>query len=404
MNLIGIFSIAQINQSIFLIARNTGEKQLANNDTIRVFGFATSLNAQPNVPGPTLIMNEGDSIEIDVWNVSQGAPHTIHLHGLDVNQQNDGVPHLSFDIPHMDHGFYYFKAPHAGTYLYHCHVASTIHVQAGMYGLIIVRPPNGSYTTYTGGDSFDNELPLFMSEIDTTWHRDSVLLHDHDTSLSIHLVDIPDYDPQHFLVNGFSDQQIVQNQIALNTNVGKVSYVRLANIGYFGTRIIFPSALNAKIVTSDGRPLPNPEINDTVYVYPGERYGVLVEPSTPLMDSITIEYINMNNSVVKGVQKVAVDVGPLGIPDFKNAELSLSIFPNPFQSETTVQLTVNVSSKIKVNVKDLNGKIIGVLANKLFEPGNYQLKFEDNSLAKGVYLIEVLKDNKQLVSKKIIKL
>ena len=125
-----LFASSQQDLNFLLIARNTGEKILTNNDTIRVFGFAQSLGEQPGVPGPTLEMNEGDSVHIDLWNVSQGAPHTIHLHGLDVDQQNDGVPHLSFDVHHMDHGYYHFKAPHAGTYLYHCHVASTIHVHS----------------------------------------------------------------------------------------------------------------------------------------------------------------------------------------------------------------------------------------------------------------------------------
>ena len=98
-----------------LIARNIGKKILDDGTEIRTFGYATKLSENPDIPGPTLIYEQGDSVTIDMWNVSQGAPHTIHLHGLDVNQQNDGVPHLSFDVEHMDHGFYRFMAPHPGT-------------------------------------------------------------------------------------------------------------------------------------------------------------------------------------------------------------------------------------------------------------------------------------------------
>ena len=101
-------SVAQQTVNELIIARNTGKKVLANMDTIRVFGFAQDLLYNPNVPGPTITANEGDSVHLDLWNVSQGAPHTIHLHGLDVDQQNDGVPHLSFDVAHMDHGFLSF--------------------------------------------------------------------------------------------------------------------------------------------------------------------------------------------------------------------------------------------------------------------------------------------------------
>ena len=133
-------AMAQEVVNHLLIARNLGEKVMHDGLSLRTFGFAQTLNEQPPIPGPTLYANEGDSVVLDLFNVSQGAPHTIHLHGLDVNQENDGVPHLSFEVHHMDHGFYYFVAPHPGTYFYHCHVVSSIHVQAGMYGVFIVKP------------------------------------------------------------------------------------------------------------------------------------------------------------------------------------------------------------------------------------------------------------------------
>ncbi|MBL4707726.1 MAG: multicopper oxidase domain-containing protein [Flavobacteriales bacterium] len=401
--LLELHSVAQIDQSILLIARNSGTKQLADSSNIRIFGFANSLSSQPNVPGPTLTMNEGDSIKIHLWNVSQGAPHTIHLHGLDVDQQNDGVPHLSFDVAHQDHGFYYFKAPHAGTYLYHCHVASTVHVQAGMYGLIIVKPPDGSNTTWSGGYSFDTELSLFMSEIDTTWHTDSVLLHPHDTSMTVHIVSIPDYNPQFFLVNGYSDQQIIENQIELNTDQNKISYLRLANIGYYGNRVIIPSQLNARIVSSDGRPLPQLEYSDTIYVYPGERYGVIVDPQSDFSDSIRIEYLNMNNLLVKGVEKVAVNVGVVGLPDFENKHITIQVFPNPFKDRLYIKMIINKSSKVQINIKDVNGKLVQQVAEKKYTPGEYKLSIENNALIKGTYFITVFTNKKELIIKKIIK-
>ena len=178
--LIGLNTEAQIDYSKLIIGRTTGQKDLHDGNSTRIMGFAETLSEEIDIPGPTIYMNEGDSVEIDFWNMSQGAPHTIHLHGLDVDQANDGVPNLSFDVHHMDHGYYRFKAPHAGTYLYHCHVVSTIHVQAGMYGVIIVRPPSGdANTTWDGGETYDREFIWTSSEIDTNWHTNAVL--DHDT-------------------------------------------------------------------------------------------------------------------------------------------------------------------------------------------------------------------------------
>ncbi len=363
---------SQQDLDFLLIARNTGEKIIASDDTIRVFGFAQSLGEHPSIPGPTLEMNEGDSVHIDLWNVSQGAPHTIHLHGLDVDQQNDGVPHLSFDVHHMDHGYYHFKAPHAGTYLYHCHVASTIHVQAGMYGLIIIRPPNGGNTTWDGGHAYTNEHTFFLSEIDTSWHTDSVLLHDHDTTLTIHQVEIPDYNPQFFLVNGLSDQQLVNENTVFNSAVGQVDYTRLANIGFCGVRVIFPPELNAQIVASDGRPLPTEEISDTVYLFPGERFGVLTDPSSEFTGEITFDYIDMNTMQTKNTQVVPVIVsGFAGNDEVSISNDNVQISPNPFISKLEVEFELEYADAIGFQIVDFNGRIIEKVAPKNFEVGTH---------------------------------
>ncbi|MFT5600940.1 MAG: hypothetical protein ACI9N1_001177 [Flavobacteriales bacterium] len=397
--------ISQQHVNVSLIARNTGEKILSTNDTIRVFGFATSLGSQPGVPGPTIIANEGDSVHIDVWNVSQGAPHTIHLHGLDVDQENDGVPHLSFDIPHMDHGYYNFKAPHAGTYLYHCHVASTIHVQAGMYGLIVIKPSDGSNTTWNGGYEFTEEHSYFLSEIDTVWHRDSILLHDHDTSMMIHQLNIPDYHPQYFLINGLSDQQLTNEGVALNMAVNQIDYVRLANIGYFGVRVIFPTELNARIISSDGRPLNMEEISDTAVVYPGERFGVLIEPTMEFNGQIYYEYFNLNTNQIIGNQMVEVEVsGFLDMDTELSNVLELEIFPNPVLKGLSIHLNTDISSDIQLQIVDMNGNIVWNDNKEIFFLGNQSIYIEDLKLISGTYIVQVKNNEKVIGVKKFIKL
>ena len=308
------------------MAEIQAQRFLSDGNKIRVFGFTHDFGENPSVPGPTIEGFEGDSILIDFWNISQGAPHTIHLHGLDVDQANDGVPHLSFEVHHMDHGYYRFKAPHPGTYLYHCHVVSSIHVQAGMYGLVIIRPKNDTNVTWENGYSFHTEATLFMSEIDTFWHHDSVLLHEYDTSMSHHMVALPKYHPQHFLVNGKSnwqlDNQIIQGKA--NANI----YLRLANIGYFYNRVIIPKGLHGLLIDSDGRPLPNALQSDTIEVFPGERYGMILAPTEEMDDSIVVQYINMNTGTIANEQAVAIQIeGYLGIEH--PSSQAYSLWPNP---------------------------------------------------------------------------
>ena len=321
--------LSQIDQTQLLVGRTTGTHTLHDGNSTRIFGFAETLGADIYLPGPTIHVTEGDSVEIDFWNVSQGAPHTIHLHGLDVNQENDGVPSLSFDVHHMDHGFYKFKAPHPGTYIYHCHVVSTIHVQAGMYGVIIVTPSNGdNLSTWNGGESFDRDFLWTASEIDTNWHTDAVLDHPHDT-INPQPMFVPDnYLPQYFLVNGQSGSQLTDVNNYYTAGVNEKVYMRLVNIGYQGVRYIFPSNVNARTISSDGRPLPTDFINDTVEVLPGERYGTIIQLGSDALYPVEVQHFNLNTQEIESSQDVTIRTSDVSLADEPAIERTL-IYPNP---------------------------------------------------------------------------
>jgi len=325
-------------QSQFLvIGRNTGMYPALDGNSIRIFGFTQTLSSPVYIPAPTLTFIEGDSVEVDFWNVSQGAPHTIHLHGLDLDQQNDGVPHLSFEVGHMEHGYYRFRAPHAGTYLYHCHVTSPIHVQAGMYGLVVIRPPGGGNTTWAGGYEYDSDHAWLTSEMDTFWHQEAVLNHDHDSTNPGMQVLLPDYHPQYFLVNGLSENQLTDPNERLTAAVNERVYLRLANVGFMANRYEFPPGLNALIVSSDGRPLPATESSDTLWVFPGERFGVMLTPQQEFVSTVAVGFVDLNTLNQKSVQHIPVTVsGYFGVND--PARTDLFVFPNPTADLLSVRL------------------------------------------------------------------
>ncbi|MFY0644057.1 MAG: multicopper oxidase domain-containing protein [Bacteroidia bacterium] len=390
--------LAQIDKDFFLIARNTGEKQLADSSIITVFGFAEDLSTHPSIPGPTLIMNEGDSVEIDLWNVSQGAPHTIHLHGLDVDQENDGVPSLSFEVLHMDHGFYRFEAPHAGTYLYHCHVVSTIHVQAGMYGLIIVKEKNNEKKTWTDGYDYDREFAFLNSEIDTVWHRDSVLDHPHGDTVT--LVAIPPYHPQFFLVNGYSDQQLIDNEVKVYGAKNEAIYLRLANVGYYGNTFHFPPELDATIIASDGRPLPQSEQSDSIVILPGERYGVMLYPTDTLNSQISVDYFNLNSYRTEGNQFLEVNILETASKE-EQINIEPLVYPNPFTSHFSLELGELGQNVTGLQIAELNGKVV------------WETKVQDvtkiesvdlRGLNSGIYILQIATSDGSIFIKKLVKL
>ena len=78
-------------------------------------------------PSAHIEIVEGEMVSIDVLNASN-MDHTIHLHGLDVDQANDGVATTSQPIAPFETFTYQFIAPFAGTYHYHCHIDTVLHL------------------------------------------------------------------------------------------------------------------------------------------------------------------------------------------------------------------------------------------------------------------------------------
>lgn len=93
------------------------------------------------VPGNFLRVRQGDTIEFHLLNHPDSKmPHNIDLHA--VNGPGGGAT-SSFTAPGHRTRFT-FKALHAGLFVYHCATAPVgMHVANGMYGLILVEPPEG---------------------------------------------------------------------------------------------------------------------------------------------------------------------------------------------------------------------------------------------------------------------
>jgi FtsP/CotA-like multicopper oxidase with cupredoxin domain len=397
--LLAFVANSQVNPDVMLISKIDLAPQypMWDNTPTQLMGY-TRLIGQPIVlPSPTLEFTEGDTVDIGMWNLSQGPPHTIHLHGLDVDQQNDGVPHLSFDVPHDDTGFYHMVVPHPGTYLYHCHVVSTIHVQAGMYGMLIVRPVSGNNVTWdNGGYNYDKEFAWLTSELDTVWHHDSIINHPHDTTQTVH--HIPHFAPQYFLINGKSETQLNDPSIKVDLSVNETGYMRLANIGYCGNRIVFPSELDVQIVSSDGRPLPMVGTSDTLEVYPGERYGVLISSTAEFTDSISVEYLDMNTGLVKNIQRVSINVRGYFSINEEEEILQFNAFPNPASDLLEIAIQMRKPTKASIILTDIHGKVILEMNRKL---NNENLIINTETIAAGMYVLHI-NTEKQHLSKKII--
>ena len=321
---------------------------------IRVYGIASKLSEAPHIPAKTLYCNEGDTLVLKALSISQGDHHTVHLHGMDATTPNDGDPATSFWLSHQQETTYTVSAAHAGTYLYHCHVADVLHVQMGMYGLIVVKPQDGSNTAWTGGPSFDHSYNWILSEVDPFWH-DSIPKHD-PVADTVH---IPPYLPKYFLINGKSETQLPLNDsTVIRAAPGQTVYLRVGSIGFFYERLIFPSWMHARKIDSDGRPLDNAIQNDTVEIAPGERFGVLLDAPSIRSDNINVEFVNMNTDSVWSTQHVPVIIGSASVGKNEIETHTLSAFPNPAGTSVTFSIEGYKNAQADVEIFNVLGKII----------------------------------------------
>jgi FtsP/CotA-like multicopper oxidase with cupredoxin domain len=100
---------------------------------------AWAFNGQ--VPGPELSATVGDVLEVTLRNRNIGRGVTLHWHGYDVPNSQDGVPGVTQAAVLPGQEFLYrFRADQAGTYWYHTHAVSDVGVRMGLYGVLVVRP------------------------------------------------------------------------------------------------------------------------------------------------------------------------------------------------------------------------------------------------------------------------
>jgi FtsP/CotA-like multicopper oxidase with cupredoxin domain len=68
-------------------------------------------------------------------------PHTVHFHGFpNASSVFDGLPESGLSINMGASLTYYYNLVDPGTFMYHCHVEATEHMQMGMLGNLYVRP------------------------------------------------------------------------------------------------------------------------------------------------------------------------------------------------------------------------------------------------------------------------
>ena len=320
----------QVTNDIWLQAKMTGNLWLDGGGSTEFWGYGiydpvSGPGPAIYLPGPLLRFNEGDSVNVHFLN---NAPedHTIHWHGLDVNTANDGVPTTSSTVEPDSTRVYRFLCTNAGTFNYHCHVFTTLHLAMGMYGLFVVDPDSTRTRIYTNGPRYTKDYNWLASEHNTNWS---------DNILSPGLLTL--YQADYLMLNGKSGSQLLTGPSSVTGTTNDTIAMRLGNMGYGMVRYIFPPAADMTVYMSDGRAIPNPTNTDTIDVYSGERYSVILDPDSEFNEMVTIEYFDLRTNELLGTNLVPIIIDDLSLEENEKVP-GIELLGNPVQDYLTFKI------------------------------------------------------------------
>jgi hypothetical protein len=170
-----IAGVDGVTGTTFSLTAQEGNISIADGGSIYSWGYGIDGNMQ--LPGPTLIVNQGDTITITLSNALPVAAGNVSIvfPGQAVAASGGVEGSLTREAPNGGSVQYTFTATNAGTYEYHSGTQPDLQVEMGLYGALIVRPsslPAGcSAAAYNHPDAcYDREYLYVLSEIDYDIH------------------------------------------------------------------------------------------------------------------------------------------------------------------------------------------------------------------------------------------
>jgi len=356
------------NVSCMHLTGGDGWVTMGDGEELYVFGFSdvtgipqnqvlTKGIFRTNSPAPTIRMREGDEFYLTLTNVGTFNrpdlfdPHTVHYHGFpNASAIFDGLPESAVAINQQASITYYYNNREPGTYMYHCHVEATEHMQMGMLGNLYVDPiqnqtgiggtvespdtatqagqegGSGPYGyVYNDGDgstAYDVEYPIQLQAFDKVFHDAS-----RDTQ-PLPFADMIDTYPT-LNGRGYPDTAVAGNLLPpapnscggdtvfceqpssqpvsslITANVGDRILLRMSNLGIVQHYTITVMGIPMKVVGRDARLLRGPDGTDVVYetnvvnLGGGESTDVIldtngVEAGTYFLYATNLNYLSNN--------------------------------------------------------------------------------------------------------------
>ena len=243
-----------ITGTTFNLTLGKSSKQFRSGAATNTYGYNGA-----NFWGPTLIMNKGDSVQMNVVNNLSDST-TTHWHGFHIAPQMDGGPHQMI-APGATWSPAFVVRNNAATYWYHPHLHEKTYEQLtmGAGGLIIIRDPAEAALSLPRTYGSD-DIPLVFSS--------RRFLTSNQFSKNIAVDVYGDY----MLTNGTLKAQVTLPKQNVRIRMLNAEIERALNIGFSDNRTF-------SVITNDGGLLDAPVPVTRVLLLPGERVEIVANLS-----------------------------------------------------------------------------------------------------------------------------
>jgi len=278
-------------------------KTMHDGANVKFWVFCASGSNNCRLPGPTLELGVGQTanFNLNVMMAPQEMPpyqgHTIHPHGLDVQQSEDGVPETGAAVLGDNYSFH-VDSRYVGSHMYHCHVHTVKHLEMGMYGAFVVKAVDnlGNFVNVIdqNGPAYDYEWNWVLSAVDPAYHADNAV---GDSTV------FADYNPKYFLVNGNEGLSKTAPAETVTAATGATVAIRLVGIhsvdGTFQIKDASGASKSFVIYNRDGFALPSAQTVTSADITPGQTMDVMVTlPGTSSSWYPQITYKSLRNGAV----------------------------------------------------------------------------------------------------------
>ena len=262
---------------------------------------------------------------------AKGNDHTIHWHGIEPTPMNDGVGKHSFEI--KGNYTYQWLAGNPGLYFYHCHKNTPLHFEMGLFGGLIIDPPEGPGHVQAAGApgdvlAVDREVIWVCTAHDSRWHRlgtDAFLINcgASPNERSTFTTDgvLNDWRPDVFTISGTVQRDdgtpIAPTGDAAKARRDETILIRLLNASYALQE--YRIGADVTIIAEDGRSYGVGPYNKycrprtvragtPIRVTSAMRYDLIVKPTVAGSIPFTVDYIDWQGRRTYGQARTSIKV------------------------------------------------------------------------------------------------